>query len=57
MKLELSEVVGHACAHDSSLDVHLGTFSGFRVVVTAVLMNFVPTMTQQSKEKLHELGF
>ena len=29
--------VGHACAHDFSLDVHLGPFSGFRVVVTAVL--------------------
>ena len=48
---------GNACAHNSSLDVHFAPFNGFRVVVTALLLESAKGISQQAKQELHELGF
>ena len=48
---------GNACAHDSSQDVHFAPFNGFRVVVTALLLESAKEFPQQAKGDLHKLGF
>ena len=46
-----------ACAHDSSLDVQLAPFSGFHMVVTAMLLGTSDKLSNRDKTGLYELGF
>ena len=48
---------GVACAHDASLDVLLKPFNGFRVVVTAMLLDTGKMLSDKDQNELYELGF